>query len=121
MRLPDLEELRNFVVLQLFEIIHLLHHDRQRAKQELRRHIDELTMMPTTDRDGKKFYVGEGKFDLLGEESGEIEVRKLDLRTASIRGNNANFGEGRAADSEGNTPNVRVVAGGGFEPPTFGL
>jgi hypothetical protein len=65
-----------------------------RAKTELQKHISEIRMLRQAE--GKKgFYVAEGNWDLL-----------------------AGYGEDAGNSA---TKRIRMVAGGGFEPPTFGL
>jgi len=66
------------------------------AKQELRRHLGAIRMFPTEDGEGW-YYIAEGTWDLLGTDP-----------YAPMFGVPA---DGR----------IRMVAGGGFEPPTFGL
>jgi hypothetical protein len=66
------------------------------AKQELHSHLSAIRMFPTEGGEGW-YYIAEGTWDLLGTDP-----------LAPIFGVPA---DGR----------IRMVAGGGFEPPTFGL
>jgi hypothetical protein len=60
---------------------------------ELEKQVKEIRILPQTD--GKKgYYVAEGRWDLLG---------------------------GYGSDANLADPHIGLVAGGGFEPPTFGL
>ena len=79
---------------QLGEIRQLLSADVQKAKAELEKHVTSIRMVPQLE--GKKgHYIAEGEWNLMG-----------------------GYGE-EAGDSA--TKCIRMVAGGGFEPPTFGL
>jgi DNA invertase Pin-like site-specific DNA recombinase len=87
--------IRQFVTENLSDIRQLFCADVQRARPELAKHITAIHMQPQLD--GKKGrYVATGDWDLLGEHP--------------IPGT-----------KEGPEMRVRMVAGGGFEPPTFGL
>ena len=89
-------KIRRFVTERLADIRQLLNADVLRAKAELGRHVTSIRMLPQGE--GKKgHYIAAGDWNLLG---GLAE------------------GVGIQAGSE---KRVRVVAGGGFEPPTFGL
>ena len=87
--------MRQFVTERLGDIRQLLYADVRRAKAELAKHLSGIQMQP--QRSGKKgHYIAAGEWNLLG-----------------------GFSEGPAlCPSE---MRVRMVAGGGFEPPTFGL
>ena len=88
----EIGRIRQFVTRQLGDIRELLKVDVPKAKAELEKHVAEIRMVPQTE--GKKgHYIAEGEWNLLG-----------------------GYGEG-----EGEEKCVRMVAGGGFEPPTFGL
>ena len=63
------------------------------ARSELLNHVSEIKMIPQSG-DGKPHYVAEGSWHLLGIESDS---------------------------SEGAFTQIRMVAGAGFEPATFGL
>jgi site-specific DNA recombinase len=90
----EIARIRQFITARIGNIRGILHADVQRAKVELAKHVTAIEMVP--EADGKKgHYVAAGEWNLLG-------------------------GYGEAADSDGGKC-VRVVAGGGFEPPTFGL
>ena len=66
------------------------------AKEELHRHLSAVRMYPSEDGEGW-YYIAEGAWDLLGTDPLAPDMRVCE--------------EGR----------IRMVAGGGFEPPTFGL
>ncbi len=86
----EVAKIRHFVTRQLSDIRQLLHVDPQKAKTELSKHVTEIKMVPETD--GKKrYYVAEGEWNLLG-------------------------GYGEDAGNSA-TKRIRMVAGGGFEPP----
>ena len=90
----EIGRIRKFVTGQLGDIRQLLNVDVQKAKAELEKHVKEIRMVPQVE--GKKgFYVAEGEWNLLG-----------------------GYGEEAATPT---TKRIRMVAGGGFEPPTFGL
>ena len=78
---------------RLGDIRSLLNADVKRAKAELAKHVGSIQMQPQAE--GRKgHYVAVGEWNLLGGFTGELE---------------------------GAEKRVRMVAGGGFEPPTFGL
>jgi site-specific DNA recombinase len=84
-------EARQFVTERLGNIRQLLTADVQRAKAELAKHVSGIRMMP--QQAGRKgHYVADGEWNLLG-----------------------GYGQQDAPEY------VRMVAGDGFEPPTFGL
>ncbi len=90
----EIGRIRQFVARQLGDIRKLLKVDTQKAKAELGKHVTSIKMVPQVE--GKKgFYVAEGEWDLLG-----------------------GYGEEAAHSDEGR---IRMVAGVGFEPTTFGL
>jgi site-specific DNA recombinase len=84
----DSEERRRFALEQLAALPELLSSDVPRARAELARHVTQITMTPT-ETDGRRYYVCQGVWNLLGSPAAEGDVG--------------------------------MVAGGGFEPPTFGL
>jgi len=89
----EIERIRQFVSERLGNIRELLSADVERAKVELGKHVTDIRMNP--EGEGKNaHYVAAGAWNLLG---GYSQV-------------------------EGNAQmRVRMVAGGGFEPSTFGL
>jgi site-specific DNA recombinase len=92
----EVEQIRRFVSERLGSIRKLLAADVERAKLELAKHVTEIRMIPQVL--GKKgHYVASGEWNLLGGYSEPVEIVG---------------GAGKR---------VRMVAGGGFEPPTFGL
>jgi hypothetical protein len=89
-----MSRIRQFVYERLGNIRELLYTDVPRAKAELAKHITAIEMAPRSE--GKEgHYVAIGEWNLLGELEGNLN------------------------DSE--TERVRMVAGEGFEPSTFGL
>jgi hypothetical protein len=90
----EIGHIRQFVTRQLADIRQLLKVDVQKAKAELEKHVTSIRMVPQVE--GKKgHYIAEGEWDLLG-----------------------GYGE-RARNPA--TKRIRMVAGEGFEPSTFGL
>jgi len=90
----EIGRIRQFVTGQLLGIRQLLVVDVQRAKVELGKHVTGIRMVPQVE--GKKgHYVAEGEWNLLGgygEDAGTVATKR-----------------------------IRMVAGEGFEPSTFGL
>ena len=89
----EIGRIRQFVTGQLGNIRQLLTVDVLKAKAELEQHVSSIRMVPQVE--GKKgHYIAEGEWDLLG-----------------------GYGE------DAGTPpkRIRMVAGEGFEPSTFGL
>jgi hypothetical protein len=93
-------EIRSFVERETQNLPALLHDNSPLVKQELHRHLKAITMHPVGDGRGWH-YEAEGSWNLLGtdEESSHEEPEAQDSD------------EGR----------LRMVAGAGFEPATFGL
>jgi DNA invertase Pin-like site-specific DNA recombinase len=92
----EIARIRHFVTERLGNIRELLSADVERAKIELAKHVTGIRMNP--EGQGKAaHYVADGEWNLLG---GYAE------------------GMGNQADAE---KRVRMVAGEGFEPSTFGL
>src|SRR5665213_1932041 len=89
----EIGRIRNFVTGQLGDIRQLLKVDVQTAKAELAKHVGGIRMMPQLE--GKKgHYIAEGEWNLLGGYSEEAGTST--------------------------TEHIRMVAGVGFEPTTFG-
>ncbi len=89
-----ISRVREFVTDRLGNIRQLLYSDVRRAKGELAKHVRSIEMVPQAD--GKAgHYVAIGEWDLLGG---------LDENLNDV-----------------DTKRVRMVAGEGFEPSTFGL
>jgi site-specific DNA recombinase len=89
-------EIREFVEAGITDMRDLLNRDVLLAKAELRKHLDEVRMIPTQGQEAWH-YIAEGKWDLLGADSGLDRTRQpSDWR-------------------------IRMVAGVGFEPTTSGL
>jgi archaellum component FlaC len=90
----EIGRIRQFVTRQLGDIRQLLSADVQKAKTELAKHVTAIRMVPQGE--GKTgFYVAEGEWDLLGR-----------------------YGEKAGNQTKSD---IRMVAGVGFEPTTFGL
>jgi site-specific DNA recombinase len=88
-----LADIRNFITGRMGNLRALLAGDPGPARKELLRHVSEIRMMPHAGN-GKSHYVAEGSWHLLGNERN---------------------------GSEAIPTQIRVVAGAGFEPATFGL
>jgi hypothetical protein len=67
-----LHELRHFVIERLKNIQGLLYEDPVRAKNELVKHVEAITLQPE-GTSSQRHYVAEGEWNLLGE--GEKRVR----------------------------------------------
>jgi DNA invertase Pin-like site-specific DNA recombinase len=93
----QIEEVRRLVEGGIQNLQSLFREESPAAKQELRRHLSAILMFPLEDGEGW-YYIAEGEWNLLGTDPYEPKLRVVPL-------------EGR----------IRMVAGGGFEPPTFGL
>ena len=91
-----IDEMATFVGEGIERLCEALNENSPLAKQELHSHLNAIRMFPTEDGEGW-YYIAEGTWDLLGTDP-----------YAPIFGVPA---DGR----------IRMVAGGGFEPPTFGL
>ena len=90
----NLSELREWVHHSLSNLLKLLSSDPIRARTELMRHIQAIVLEPQ-DEAGKRFCVATGEWNLLGNEAGPPD--------------------------EAAPLSLRMVAGAGFEPATFGL
>ena len=90
----EVGRIRQFVTRQVGDIRHLLKVDVQKAKAVLEKHVTSIRMVPQVEGE-KGHYVAEGKWNLLG-------------------------GYGEEAGNRA-TKRIRLVAGEGFEPSTFGL
>ena len=88
-----LADIRNFILERMMNLRALLAGDPGPARKELLNHVSEIRMMPQAVN-GKSHYVAEGSWHLLGNERD---------------------------GSEAIPTQIRVVAGAGFEPATFGL
>jgi len=90
----EIGRIRQFVTHQLDDIRQLLNVDVQKAKKILEQHVTSIRMVP--HKEGKNgHYIAEGQWNLLGgygEETGNPTTKR-----------------------------IRMVAGEGFEPSTFGL
>ena len=92
----ELAEIRGYVTTRLADIRTLLTKNISLARLELAKHVREIRMRPSTVG-AERFYVAEGEWNLLGSLPGTGPTRQpSDWR-------------------------VRMVAGAGFEPATFGL
>ena len=88
-----LADIRNFITERMANLRALLAGDPGPVRKELLNHVSEIRMVPQTGN-GKSHYVAEGSWHLLGNERD---------------------------GSEAIPTQIRVVAGAGFEPATFGL
>ncbi len=88
-----LADIRNFITERMENLRALLAGDQGPARKELLKHVSEIRMVPQAGN-GKSHYVAEGSLHLLGNERD---------------------------GSEAIPTQIRVVAGAGFEPATFGL
>ena len=91
-----IEEARCIVEEGILNLRNLLNENATSAKAELRRHLDEVRMLRSSDGDGWH-YVAEGNWDLLGTDSSLVSGRQ----PSGWR--------------------LEMVAGVGFEPTTSGL
>ena len=91
----NLSDIRSFIMQKMGDIRTLLAGDPAPARKELQKHVSEIRMIPQAG-DGMPHYVAEGRWNLLG--SGKDPL---------------------AGDTTARQ--IRVVAGAGFEPATFGL
>jgi site-specific DNA recombinase len=91
-----LSDIRKFVTQRLEDLRSLLAGDPVPARKELLKHVSEIRMIPQGG-EGKPHYVAEGRWNLLGNEK--------DSSTSL-----------NAVPTQ-----IRMVAGVGFEPTTFGL
>ena len=85
---------REFVTKRLSDLQELLSGETMLAKTELKKHVEEIRMTPPYG-EGRPHYLAEGAWNLLGKETGPSH------NTAPLQ--------------------IRMVAGVGFEPTTFGL
>jgi DNA invertase Pin-like site-specific DNA recombinase len=90
----EIGRIRLFAMGRLGDIRQRLKVDVQKAKVELEKHVKEIRMIPQVEGN-KGYYVAEGEWNLLG-------------------------GYGEEAGNPA-TKRIRMVAGEGFEPSTFGL
>jgi hypothetical protein len=88
-----LKDIRQFVTDRLGDLRKLLNADVQRARAELAKHVTDIRLVPVQAA-SQSHYIAEGTWDLVGGYEG-------------------------GSNREGKR--VGLVAGGGFEPPTFGL
>jgi hypothetical protein len=89
-----LSGIRQFVAKRLSDLQGLLSGETTLARAEIKKHLEEIRMTPQYG-EGKPHYLAEGAWNLLGKETGPSH------NTALLP--------------------IRMVAGGGFEPSTFGL
>jgi site-specific DNA recombinase len=92
----QIDEVRRLVEDGIQNLQSLFREQSPAAKREFHRHLGVVRMYPSVDGEGW-YYIAEGTWDLLGTDPLAPEMRVCE--------------EGR----------IRMVAGGGFEPPTFGL
>jgi hypothetical protein len=92
----DLQWLKKRIEQEVSQLSQLLNLDSDRARAHLVQHVSDVQVKPT-DAARKKFYIAEGKW-LVAED--EIVTGAL---------------------LDGDACLLRLVAGAGFEPATFGL
>ena len=92
----QIDEVRRLVEDGIQNLQSLFREQSPAAKREFHRHLGVVRMYPSVDGEGW-YYIAEGSWDLLGTDPLAPDMRVCE--------------EGR----------IRMVAGGGFEPPTFGL
>jgi site-specific DNA recombinase len=92
-----LSDIRNFILGKMGDLRALMAGDPAPARKELLKHVSEIRMMPQQVEDGKGHYVAKGEWKLLGNEQDALKALEPVHRE------------------------IRVVAGAGFEPATFGL
>jgi len=93
----QLSDIRDYIMGKMGDLRALLVGDPAPARKKLLKHVSEIRMMPQQAGDGKGHYVAKGEWKLLGNEQDALSALE-------------------SADRE-----IRVVAGAGFEPATFGL
>ncbi|MGH9476834.1 MAG: transposase [Terriglobales bacterium] len=91
-----LSGIRNFIMGKMGDLRALLAGDPAPARKEMLKYVSEIRMMLQVG-DGKGHYVAQGEWRLLGNEQDTLPALESAHRE------------------------IRLVAGGGFEPPTFGL
>jgi site-specific DNA recombinase len=94
-------DIRSFVEGEIQNLAALLNDNSPLVKQELHKHLRSITMHPVDGGGGEWHYEAEGSWSLLGTDK------------------NAPREEQGAQDSD--EGRLRLVAGAGFEPATFGL
>jgi len=81
-----IEQSRGLVEEGILKLWNLLNENAPLAKTELRRHLDEVRMLPSNDGDDWH-YVAEGKWDLLGADSSLVSRRQSnDWRLEMVAG-----------------------------------
>jgi hypothetical protein len=96
-----INEIRDHVEQEIAGLSDLLGSNPPVAKQELHRHLNAISMHPVKDNERGWYYEAEGSWNLLGTDKKSPHE------------------EPEAQDS--NEGHLRMVAGAGFEPATFGL
>jgi hypothetical protein len=94
-------EIRGFVGREIQKLSALLNENSPLVKPELHKHLSSITMHPVGGVGGEWHYEAEGSWNLLGTDEKSPQE------------------EQRAQDSD--EGHLRMVAGAGFEPATFGL
>jgi hypothetical protein len=92
-----LADICNFILGKMGELRALMAGDPAPARKELLKHVSEIRMMPQQAGDGKGHYVAKGEWRLFGNQQDALKALEPAYRE------------------------IRVVAGAGFEPATFGL
>ncbi len=92
-----LADIRSFILGKMGDLRALMAGDPAPARKELFKHVSEIRMMPRQVGEGKGHYVAKGEWRLLGHQQDALKALEPVHRE------------------------IRVVAGVGFEPTTFGL
>ena len=113
----DPGNIRNFIAQELYDLVSILNEDKVCAKNELAKRLELVRMTPCPGPHGVHFYSGDSKWKIVhtAEREGEMLGFPHHL-LISKHPDDADERKGAAT-----TCGVRMVAGGGFEPPTFGL
>ena len=144
----QLAELRKLVQGQIFSVRSLIAKQKENAKYELSKTVKEIWMVPSKNAEGERFYFGIGKWDLLGGLAPLLSrffellefLAVLRIRSVASQNTSSNtsprielreaghlIDQRELAGSRINASGAKLytgvenVAGGGFEPPTFGL
>jgi len=88
-----LSEIRGFIRKRLEDIQALITAHPAEARNELRKHVSEIRMFPEggEDGNGKRHYVAEGTWHLVGSEQGEVSAIPAQLRSIADPRNHTNF------------------------------
>ena len=96
-----ISQMRSYVERKIQNVTTLFNAQSPAAKQLLQQHLKAVTMHPVKDSSRGWFYEAEGSWNLLGRDENALREEPA--------AQNSNEGQ------------LRMVAGAGFEPATFGL